>query len=88
MDETQIMKNSNTINTLPAHALRPEKSEVSGSWSVCIPADGNVQRYDTTSLIQAESMLNELLLAGWPAWIEDTEGNLIHSIQQTSTTLN
>jgi len=74
------LKLNEIVNTLLAHALGPEKSEVSGSWSVCIPADGNVQRYATTSLVQAESMLNDWLLAGWPAWIEDNDGNLIHSI--------
>ena len=82
------MKINSIINTLLAQSLGPEKSEVSGSWSVCIPADGNVQRYATTSLVQAEATLNDWLLAGWPAWIEDNTGNIIHSIQQTSTTLN
>ena len=82
------MKNNSTINTLLAHVLGPENSEVSGSWSVCIPADGNVQRYATTSLVQAESMLNEWLLAGWPAWIEDNDGNLIHSIGTKPYSLN
>ena len=82
------MKISNVANTLLAHVLGPENSEVSGSWSVCIPADGNVQRYATTSLVQAEATLNEWLLAGWPAWIEDNNGNLIHSIGTTSLALN
>ena len=82
------MKMSNIANTLLAQVLGPEKSEVSGSWSVCIPADGNVQRYATTSLVQAEATLNEWLLAGWPEWIEDNDGNLIHSIGTLSTTLN
>ena len=82
------MKISNVVNTLLAQVLGPEKSEVSGSWSVCIPADGNVQRYATTSLVQAEATLNEWLLAGWPAWIEDNDGNLIHSVQQSSVELN
>ena len=82
------MKISNIVNTLLTHALGPEKSEVSGSWSVCIPSDGNVQRYATTSLVQAEATLNEWLLAGWPAWIEDNAGNLIHSVGTLSTTLN
>jgi len=82
------MKISNVVNTLLAQVLGPEKSEVSGSWSVCIPADGNVQRYATTSLVQAESTLNEWLLAGWPAWIEDNDGNIVHSIQQASVELN
>ena len=82
------MKISSVINTLLAQALGPEKSEVSGSWSVCIPSDGNVQRYATTSLVQAEATLNDWLLAGWPAWIEDNDGNLIHSVGTLSTTLN
>ena len=82
------MKINSIINTLLAQSLGPEKSEVSGSWSVCIPADGNVQRYATTSLVQAESMLNEWLLAGWPAWIEDNNGNLIHSIGTKPYSIN
>ena len=82
------MKISNIVNTLLASALGPERSEVSGSWSVCIPSDGNVQRYATTSLVQAEATLNDWLLAGWPAWIEDNSGNLIHSVGTLSTTLN
>ncbi len=82
------MKINSIINTLLSQALGPAKSEVSGSWSVCIPADGNVQRYATTSLVQAEATLNEWLLAGWPAWIEDNDGNLIHSVQQASVELN
>ena len=82
------MKISNVINTLLAQALGPEKSEVSGTYTVCIPCQGEVQRYDTTSLVQAEATLNEWLLAGWPAWIEDKNSNIIHSIQQASATLN
>jgi len=75
------MKISSIINTLLAQTLGPEKSEVSGSWTVCIPdGHGNVQRYATTSLVQAEATLNEWLLAGWPAWIDDADGNLIHSV--------
>ena len=82
------MKISNVVNTLLAQTLGPAKSEVSGSWSVCIPADGNVQRYATTSLVQAEATLNDWLLAGWPAWIEDNTGNLVHSVGTLSNTLN
>ena len=82
------MKISSVINTLLARALGPEKSEVSGTWTVCIPCEGDVQRYDTTSLVQAEATLNDWLLAGWPAWIEDNSGNIIHSVQQSNTMLN
>ena len=82
------MKINSILNTLLSQTLPPRHSEVSGSWSVCIPSDGNVQRYATTSLVQAEATLNEWLLAGWPAWIEDNAGNLIHSVGTLSTTLN
>ncbi len=82
------MKISSVINTLLASTLGPETSEVSGSYSICIPSEGNVQRYQTTSLVQAEAMLNEWLLAGWPAWIEDKNSNVIHSIATTSNALN
>ena len=83
-----MLKLNEIVNTLLLQALGPEKSEVSGSWSVCIPADGNVQRYTTTSLVQAETMLNDWLSAGWPAWIEDSEGNLIHSIGTKPYSIN
>ena len=82
------MKLDEIVNTLLTRALGPEKSEVSGSYNVCIPADGNVQRYANTSLVQAEATLNEWLLAGWPAWIEDKNSNIIHSIATTTSTLN
>ena len=82
------MKINNIINTLLSQALGPEKAEVSGSYNICIPSEGNVQRYQTTSLVQAEAMLNDWLLAGWPAWIEDKNNNVIHSIANTSPSLN
>jgi hypothetical protein len=82
------MKNNNIINTLLAQVLGPEKAEVSGSYSICIPSEGNVQRYETTSLIQAETVLRDWLTAGWPAWIEDNTGAVIHSIAQQSRTVN
>ena len=82
------MKISNIVNTLLSQALGPEKVEVSGTYNICIPCQGDVQRYQTTSLVQAEAMLNEWLLAGWPAWIEDNEGHLIHSIGTKPYSLN
>ena len=82
------MKISNIVNTLLSQALGPEKSEVSGSWDVCIPCEGDVQRYATTSLVQAEATLNDWLLAGWPAWIDDANGNLIHSVGTKPTSYN
>ena len=82
------MKISNIVNTLLSQALGREKVEVSGTYNICIPCQGDVQRYQTTSLVQAEAMLNEWLLAGWPAWIEDDNSNIIHSVAQRSMTLN
>ncbi len=82
------MKISNVINTLLSQALGPERSAVSGTYNIGIPQEGKVPRYQTTALVQAEAMLNDWLLAGWPAWIEDKNSNVIHSIATTSTTLN
>ena len=83
------MKISSIVNTLLSQALPPQHTEVSGSWTVCIPdGHGNVQRYATTSLVQAEATLNEWLLAGWPAWIDDANGNVIHSIGTKPTSCN
>jgi hypothetical protein len=82
------MKISNVINTLLTQALGPEKAEVPNTYNICIPCEGNVQRYPTTSLVQAEIVLRDWLSAGWPAWIEDTSGSVIHSYMQQSKTLN
>ena len=82
------MKISSVINTLLSTALGPERSEVSGTYNICVPCEGNVQRYQTTSLVQAEATLNDWLSAGWPAWIEDEKSNVIHSIANVSVTLN
>ena len=83
-----MLKLNEIVNTLLTQALGPEKAEVSGTWTICIPCEGDVQRYDTTSFIQAEAMLNDWLLAGWPAWIEDNDGNLIHSAATLTGALN
>ena len=78
------MKISNLLNSL----LPPKSSEVSATYTLCIPCQGEVQRYQAATLYQAETMLNEWLLAGWPAWIEDAGGAVIHSVAQRSHVLN
>ena len=78
------MKISNLLNAL----VPPKSTEVSATYTLCIPRQGEVQRYQAATLYQAETMLNEWLLAGWPAWIEDKNSNVIHSIASTSKTLN
>ena len=78
------MKISNLLNAL----LPPKTSEVSGTYTLCIPCEGEVQRYQAATLYQAEHMLNEWLRAGWPAWIEDKNSNIIHSLATTSNVLN
>ena len=75
------------LNVLSALTV-PNTTEVSGTYTLCIPCQGNVQRYQAATLYQAETMLNEWLLAGWPAWIEDNNSNVIHSIATTTKTLN
>ncbi len=75
------------INVLSALTV-PKAIEVSGTYVLCIPCEGEVQRYQAATLYQAETMLNEWLLAGWPAWIEDNKSNIIHSIATTSDAIN
>tara|TARA_Y100001938_G_scaffold146362_1_gene225077 strand:- start:684 stop:932 length:249 start_codon:yes stop_codon:yes gene_type:complete len=82
------MKISNIVNTLLTQALGPESAEVTGSYNLCIPCEGSIQKYETTSLVQAEIMLRDWLSKGWPAWIEDNDGAVIHSIAQQSNALN
>ena len=78
------MKISNILNAL----VPPKSTEVSGTYTLCIPCQGEVQRYQAATLYQAETMLNEWLLAGLPAWIEDNKSNVIHSIATTSDAIN
>ena len=78
------MNISNLLNAL----VPPKADEVSATYTLCIPCQGEVQRYQAATLYQAETMLNEWLLAGWPAWIEDKNSNVIHSIATTTKTLN
>jgi len=83
------MKIDSIINTLLAQALGPEKSEVTQTWTVCIPDGyGNVSHHDTSSLVQASTTLNEYLLAGWACWIQDNDGNLVHSIATRPVSIN
>ena len=78
------MKISSILNAL----VPPKSTEVSATYTLCIPCQGEVQRYQAATLYQAETMLNEWLLAGWPAWLEDKNNNVIHSIATTTITLN
>ena len=78
------MNISNLLNAL----VPPKTTEVSGTYTLCIPCQGEVQRYQAATLYQAETMLNEWLHAGWPAWLEDKYSKVIHSIATTTITLN
>ena len=81
-------KINNLVNTLLAQALGPEAKEVKATYTLCIPCQGDVQRYEAGSLVQAEIMLKDWLRAGWPAWIEDDSGAVIHSVAQQNSTIN
>ena len=76
------------VNALMTQALGPEVKVLKATYTLCIPCEGDVQRYEAGSLVQAELMLKDWLGAGWPAWIEDTSGSVIHSVAQQTRTLN
>ena len=45
------------------------------TWFVCISdGQGGQQTYEAGSVFQAETMVREWLSAGWPAWVQDSEG--------------
>tara|TARA_R110000824_G_scaffold232791_3_gene420956 strand:+ start:2176 stop:2433 length:258 start_codon:yes stop_codon:yes gene_type:complete len=49
--------------------------EVSQKWYVCISdGKGGYNQHETTSLFQAEASVKDWLAAGWPAWIQDANG--------------
>ena len=44
-------------------------------WYVCVSdGQGGHQTHETTSLYQAEALVKDWLAAGWPAWIQDANG--------------
>jgi len=49
--------------------------EAPQKWYVCISdGQGGHQTHETTSLYQAETTVKDWLAAGWPAWIQDADG--------------
>ena len=42
-------------------------------YTLCIPHEGGVQRYECGTLDNARLMMNDWLRAGWPAYIENTK---------------
>ncbi len=52
-----------------------QPTEAAQKWYVCVSdGQGGHQKHKTTSLYQAEYLLKDWLAAGWPAWIQDAEG--------------
>ena len=76
------------VNALMVQALGPEAKVLKATYTLCIPCEDAVQRYEAGSLVQAEIMLKDWLRAGWPAWIEDDGGAVIHSVAQQNSTIN
>ena len=49
--------------------------EAPQKWYVCVSdGQGGHQKYETTLLYQAEALVKDWLAAGWPAWIQDANG--------------
>jgi hypothetical protein len=52
-----------------------QPTEAAQKWYVCVSdGQGGHQKYETTLLYQAEAIVKDWLAAGWPAWIQDAEG--------------
>ena len=54
-------------------ARQPEPLQ---KWFVCVSdPQGGLKRHEMTTLRQAELTMRDWQLAGWPAWIQDADGN-------------
>ena len=43
---------------------------------------GGVQTFEAHDVFHAESMTHEWLAAGWPAWVQSEDGNLLTIAKQ------
>jgi len=51
------------------------------AYYVCLSdAAGGFKKHKTQDLYQATATVQQWLSAGWPAWIQDSEGRNIHSV--------
>ena len=52
--------------------------EVSQKWFMVVSdGKGGTQSYEAGSLYQAQTMAEEWLATGWPAWVEDDKGQAL-----------
>jgi hypothetical protein len=52
--------------------------EPSQKWFVCISdGKGSYNQHETTNLYQAQVTVRDWNATGWPAWIQDDEGNVV-----------
>ncbi len=78
MTERARIMNKDILNALAdsllgSGSVRPV--EATQKWYVCVSdGQGGHQKYETTLLYQAEAMVKDWLAAGWPAWIQDADG--------------
>ena len=53
-------------------------NEVSQKWYMVVSdGKGGTQSYEASSLVQAQTMTEEWLATGWPAWVEDDKGQAL-----------
>ena len=80
MTRARIM-NKDVINALAGALLGSgsiQPTEATQKWYVCVSdGQGGHQKYETTLLYQAEAMVKDWLAAGWPAWIQDADGQTL-----------
>ena len=52
-----------------------QHSELPQKWYMCVSdGQGGFQSYEAHDVFHAETMTREWLAAGWPAWVQDSEG--------------
>ena len=52
--------------------------EATQKWFMCVSdGQGGFQSYEAGDVFQAETMAREWLAAGWPAWVQDSDGRML-----------
>ena len=72
------MNNKDILNALADALLgsgSAKDTTPAQKWYVCVPDEtGGIKKHETTNLYQAKITVEDWLIAGYPAWLQDETG--------------
>ena len=73
----------NTLTAALTASANPQPEVPAQKWYMCVSdRQGGVQTFEAHDVFHAESMTHEWLAAGWPAWVQSEDGNLLTIAKQ------